>query len=282
MTNGDERPGRVLIFESSYDDMASLEALIRKTAPAVETHKTGNSSTALKLSTTEAFDAFFIRLDAGSDEGAWLAAALREVPAYRAAPLVFMTGDPVDRLALFKAHHCYDILDKPLETAAFLAGAGPLLQAVQAGFSGSPMPAAERRFMVASRQGRHILRTSDLLFAEVDGHNLILYVKGRTLSGIRMRLAELVRLVGEEAFLRCHRSFAVNAGYATAIRQEHSRLRVLTLGEGGPECPCSRPYFDAVDRVLAKMAPELTRWEEPSRAGTDFLRADPKCKKSNK
>ena len=282
MTNGDERPARVLIFESSYDDMASLETLIRKTAPAVETYKTGNSSTALKLLTTETFDAFFMCVDAGIDDGAWLASVLREIPAYRATPLVFMTERPVDRLALFQAHHCYGILEKPLTDADFEQRAGPLLEVVQTGAIRGPMPETERRFMVASRQGRHVLRTSDLLFAETDGHNVILHAKGQTLGGIRMRLADLVRLVGDEAFLRCHRSFAVNPRNIIGIRQDGSRLRVLTFGERGLECPCSRPYFEAVDRVLAELAPDLCGPGKPLDVGADYLQAAPKRKGSKK
>jgi two-component system LytT family response regulator len=272
----------VLIFESSYDDMVSLEALIRKTAPAVETHKTGNSSTALKLFSTETFDAFFISLGAGGGDGAWLATVLREIPAYRMTPLVFMTGDPVDHLALYRAHHCYGILEKPLAAPGFETCAGPLLEAVRTGAARGPVPETERRFMVAGRQGRHVLRTSDLLFAETDGHNIILHARGMTLGGIRMRLAELVRLVGDEAFLRCHRSFAVNPANAVGIRQDGSRLRVLTFGEGGLECPCSRPYFEAVDRVLAKLAPELCSPGGPPEVGTDYLQAALKCKRPKK
>lgn len=281
MTNGDERPGRVLIFESGYDDMASLEALIRAAAPAVETHKTGNSSTALKLLTTETFDAFFIRLDAGGEDGAWLASAIREINAYRTTPLVFTAGNPVDKLALFKAFHCYDILDIPLGAAAFEQCASPLLQALRAGAGDGRMPPSERRFMVTSRKGRHVLRACDLIFAETDGHNLILHAGMQTLGGIRMRLADLVRLVEEESFLRCHRSYAVHLGKVRAIRQEHSSLLALTVGDEGQECPCSRPYFEAVERVLSKLAPDLAG---PGRAapgtGTNLLHTAQKRKKT--
>ncbi len=249
MTERNERPPRVLIVENRYDDMEYCVDLLSGVAPGIQLVKIGNGRTALKVVSSQFFDAVFISIDLPDLSGFHLAAAIRSMKGYYFLPLVFMGEDKANRVEVFQRFHCHGYVSKPFQHGEF----EKLVRALTKGLYESKMMTDNRKVMIdkilfIEGQGEsHLIHFRDILFAEINGRMLTLYTKKKVISGIRMKLAAFIQYVDHPGFLRCHKSFAVNMNNVISIKDVSSRIKSLHFNiDLDWECFLSKTFYEGV------------------------------------
>ena len=249
MTERNERSLRVLIVENRYDDMEYCVDLLTGVAPGIQLVKTGNGQTALKVVSSQFFDAVFISIDLPDLNGFQLASAIRSMKGYYFLPLVFMGEEKTKRIEVFQKFHCHGYVSKPFHHGEF----EKLVRTLTKGLYDSKLLTDTRKVIVdkilfIEGQGEsHLIHFKDILFAEINGRILTLYTKRKVVPGIRMKLNEFIQYVDHPGFLQCHKSFAVNMNNVISIKAVSSRIKSLHFNTNlDRECFLSKTFFEKV------------------------------------
>ncbi|MEM6807571.1 MAG: LytTR family transcriptional regulator DNA-binding domain-containing protein [Bacteroidota bacterium] len=97
------------------------------------------------------------------------------------------------------------------------------------------------------------IKEDSFLFAKSDGNYIEVFESGQKSKLYRMNLSELeMQLSGSDYFLRCHRSFLVNATYILKVSGNAQGLK-LGLKDGKSSVPVSRKYIASIKAYLERV-----------------------------
>lgn len=97
------------------------------------------------------------------------------------------------------------------------------------------------------------LAVADILYMEVFGHRLVLHLTDGAVEHLGMSLTQALALVPEDAFVHCHRSYAVRRGAVRAIRRYE-----LVLSDG-ESVPVSKQRYRKVEESFRQSAEHRLR-----------------------
>ena len=100
---------------------------------------------------------------------------------------------------------------------------------------------------VETKQGAVKLNCKDVLYAEKEKNGLTVITKNRKIEGIKVGLEEFIKIIDDNKFCRCHKSFALNKEYIIALKNIDRRLweAVFDFSET-IKCPVGNSYYEDV------------------------------------
>lgn len=94
-------------------------------------------------------------------------------------------------------------------------------------------------------QGELVIDRKEILYAEVQNKILTVHCDSGEFKLKRMTLQDFCLLVGNESFVQCHKSFALNLEALNSI-ERNGRRNWLAVFSDTNECPISQTYYDNV------------------------------------
>lgn len=254
MRGKNEKPPNVLIVEHCYDDMMLCKQLIVGMEPETIIVESGNFRTALKILSTQHFDAVFISINLPESGGFNIANAMRAMEGYALVPIVFMGRQEDIHPDLLRRYHCYDYVCKPLTKDGFYRKVELLFRGLREACVSQTnhRNLMDRVLTVDTLEKKYLIHLRDIHFAEISARKLTLYTKHGVIKGIRMKLKNFVQYVDDPRFVRCHKSFAVNIENIYSLKYVEPRVQSIQfIGETTQECLLSKTFFNTVlDRIV--------------------------------
>ena len=212
---------------------------------------TRSAAEALEIAESQSYkiDLFIISIRMEEQSGNRLAEKIRKIPEYRECPILFVTGLSYNHsgfsdLATFQSYRKYNYISLPIERIDVQGKLGLYLEEIISNQTSRDKP--ERAVYLSHSKGEVFIPRKEILFAEVRSK----VCRVVTASGIyemnRQGLENLIGMVDDDLFLRCHRGFALNVRQLKGIEKLDGRIWRAVFGSETDTCLISRSYIDGV------------------------------------
>jgi two-component system LytT family response regulator len=175
---------------------------------------------------------------------------LEVVGAEKMPAVIFVTAFDEYAVNAFNAN-AIDFLLKPYDTARFLAALGKLRKSVGNGHAkvAALAETVRRDRFVIRADGRYImLKPREIEFVEAAGNYLQLHVGDKQFT-VRETMSSLETRLGNQRFVRIHRSTLINLDYVKELEATFHGEYVITL-RSGERVTLSRTYRSKLDQIL--------------------------------
>ena len=206
---------------------------------------------ALSVLKHKRIDGIFIDLQLPGMNGFELANKIRRIEKYHYLPIVFATGLDFDTLETYKKHRNFDYILKPFSREAFEKVAAHFIEEVET-FKTCIPEKEERELFFQHDDGVSRIKFSDILFASTSRNRrmkLVTYDKEYYKSNISFD--HFVAFIGDDMFVRCFKSFAVNITNIKEIITVSHKSWDITFRDA-PEhvCQLSQKYRKNVEELF--------------------------------
>lgn len=211
---------RILVVEDEDDAAATLrEAIARYGREHGEQFQVTRLSSALQLDVDSPSDAdlIFMDIDLPGEDGLSAAIELRESDP--TTPLIFVTNLAQYAVRGYRAN-ALDFIVKPFTYGAFAMRMDRAMEVMRR--------AARRSVTVRSHDGLRIIALSDLVFVDVNGHNLAYHLADGSTFSARDSLSHALEALGGAPFLRISSGCVINMGH---VRGVHDAEVTLSSGD---------------------------------------------------
>ena len=215
---------------------------------------TRSAAEALEIteSGTYKIDLFIISIRMKEQSGNRLAEKLRKMPEYRECPILFVTGLSYNHsgfsdLATYQSYRKYNYISLPIERIDVQGKLGLYLEEIISNQASRDKP--ERAVYLSHSKGEVFIPRKEILFAEVRNKVCRIITTNGSYEMNRQGLEDLIEVVDDDLFLRCHRGFALNVRQLQGIEKLDRRIWRAVFGNGTNPCLISRSY---IDRVMEK------------------------------
>lgn len=200
-------------------------------------------------SRTYKIDLFIISIRMKEQSGNRLAERIRKMPEYRECPILFVTGLSYNHsgfsdLATFQSYRKYNYISLPIERIDVQGKLGLYLEEIISNQTSRDKP--ERAVYLCHSKGEVFIPRKEILFAEVRNKICLVVTSNGSYEINRQGLEDLIRLVDDDLFLRCHRGFALNIRQLMGIEKLDRRIWKAVFGDDAGPCLISRSYIDEV------------------------------------
>lgn len=194
-------------------------------------------------------DLFVISIKMKEQSGYRLAEKIRKISEYRNCPILFVTNSSYSlsgfsELATYQSYKTYNYISLPITRTDVQGKLGLYLEEIIQ--SQSIQNNAERAVYLAHTKGETFLGVKDILFAEVQNKRCSIYTSKESYQINRKNLNEIITIVNDDYFLRCHRGFAVNIKQIKGIEKFDRRVWKAVFEVGKESCLISKTYLDSV------------------------------------
>ncbi|MBU3110236.1 LytR/AlgR family response regulator transcription factor [Clostridium lacusfryxellense] len=170
---------------------------------------------ALKISTDNEIDIFYIDILLRSSSGLDLAIELRKIHKYEFSWIIFLTTHVEYITQAFKEVHCYDYILKPYDEAKLI----DISKRIILNLDNIPVP--KRKYTIFDlRDGVFIkVYLDEIIFIEVNNRTCTVHTKRNRYEVKGLSLKKSLSLTNSNDIIQCHKSFAVNVNYITKIKK---------------------------------------------------------------
>ena len=198
------------------------------------------------------FDLYIIMIQMKEQSGYRLAEKIRKVSEYRDCPILFVTNlsyslAGFSDLATYQSYRKYNYISLPIARIDMQGKLGLYLEEILT--NQSIRNKGERAIYLSHSKGETFLAVKDVLFAEVRNKICSITTTEETIQLSRKNLNDMIRLIDDDLFLRCHRSFALNIRQLKGVEKVDRRIWEAVFANRKGPCLISRSYLD---QVLAK------------------------------
>lgn len=249
---GEKRPLNLLVVEDNYDDMEYVCDSLKELKMGLNILKVGKAFKALETIYKCDIDLILLDVELPDLNGFSLANKIRNLETTSLLPIVFITGTDANPLLAHRKYHCYDYIKKPFVRSTFHQVMEPLLKGLarQKGQGKLPAPEKEKVVFLETKDEVFIVKYNDILFAEISGRLITVYLKDRKVSGVKMKFDGFIENVGSPDFLRCHKSYAVNIRNIDRIKKIDYRSWDILFKDNDQanraKCMLSKTYKDNI------------------------------------
>lgn len=218
----DDEPSVVRENEALVCRVLEARRLRRNTDFSVSGFSTAGPLLASLRERPEAFQLLLLDIGLARENGVELAARLRELRV--GCSIIYVTSYEEYMSASF-ATRPLDYLIKPVDEKK-------LAEAIDWDLRQNYRP---EEITLPVRGGFRRAAVQDILYAEAVNHKAVVYLPGEAIH-VSLSFRDLLSRLPEDAFCRCHHSFAVN------LKHVHKRTARGLLLDSGTELPVSRSY----------------------------------------
>lgn len=234
----------ILIVEDEALQRSNLIKILRKVEADINIFEAATVETAMEIALSESINLFFIDICLGDDSGMEFANKIRQHHQYKLTWMVFLTTHRHYILEAFKKMHCYDYLIKPYKESAILSMVANFIE------DSSPAvePVIEKRFIHLNMEDVKIkVLLEDIMYTEVFLRTCYIHAKDKVYKVDYMSLKVFLESVKGANFIKCHRSFVVNAAYIRGYQKNSEGIRLLL--ENKETIPVGRNYKFILDSI---------------------------------
>ena len=196
-------------------------------------------------------DLFVIRIQMKEQSGYRLAEKIHKIPEYRDCPILFVTNSSYSLsgfsdLATYQSYKKYNYISLPITRIDVQGKLGLYLEDII--LNQSARNNEKRAVYLSHTNGDTFVRVKDILFAEVQNKVCRILTTEGSIQINRKNLNDLIALIDDEYFLRCHRGFALNIKQLKGIEKAERRIwkAAFECDEEGCRCLISKTYLDSV------------------------------------
>ncbi|WP_027399243.1 LytR/AlgR family response regulator transcription factor [Anaerovorax odorimutans] len=244
----------ILIIEDNSEEINYCCHIIKNILENCVILKAYNAEGALYLMNQHKIDIFFIDVELPGINGFQLAEKIRKNPQYILSYIVFVTGCSVNQIDIHRKYHHYDYIDKPYTLETFKNRIEPLLMELSFQKSknfgrnirkSTNAPIKDKMVLVETKEETCFIIFNDILYAETKGRRLTLHTKHTIFTDLKANMETFIKDVNSDAFLRCHKSYAVNVNNISIIKNMGRRLWHAYFSRNlNCYCPISETYYD--------------------------------------
>lgn len=212
---------------------------------------TRSAAEALEIAESKAYkiDLFIISIKMKEQSGNRLAEKIRKIPEYRDCPILFVTGLSYNHsgfadLATYQSYRKYNYISLPIERIDVQGKLGLYLEEIISNQSSRDTP--ERAVYLSHSRGEVFIPRKEILFAEVRNKVCSVVTVNGSYEMNRQGLEDLIGVVDDSLFLRCHRSFALNIRQLKGIEKLDRRIWKAVFESETGTCLISSSYIDQV------------------------------------
>lgn len=212
---------------------------------------TRSASEALKIaeSRRNKIDLFIISIRMKEQSGYRLAEKIRKIPEYRNCPILFVTNlsynlSGFSDLATYQSYRNYNYISLPIARTDVQGKLGLYLEEII--LNQASRDRAERAVFLSHTKGEAFIGVKNILFAEVRNKICSIVTTEGTFEVSRKNLNDIIGIVDDDYFLRCHRGFALNVRQLKGIEKVDRRIWKAVFENGVRTCLISRSYIDPV------------------------------------
>ena len=245
---------KILVIEDDSKEMEYCCAAIDSMNIDCTVFRAGDHDAATEIMDNEHIDIFFIDVRLPGASGFDIAERIRSVSSYRLTTIVFITGEKTNQLEVHRRYHHYEYIEKPYSFNRFRTLMEPVMDALaQKNAESDKHSRSEKLVLIPDEKNEFLIPFSDICFAESSGRKLILHPYSGTYENIPMKLTDFVGYVNSDSFLRCHRSYAVNADKISSLIQVSRRSWDIRFRDSSDlKCQLSLTYHDIIEAYLRK------------------------------
>jgi len=197
-------------------------------------------------------DLFVISIKMKEQSGHRLAERIRKVAEYRDCPILFVTNlsynlSGFSDLATYQSYRKYNYISLPITRIDVQGKLGLYLEEIIANQSNKKK--AERAIYITHTKGETFINVKEILFAEVRNKICSIYTTEGSFDINRKNLTDMIGLIDDDLFLRCHRGFALNIKQLRGIEKVDQRMWKARFDKDKAPCLISKSY---IDEVMAK------------------------------
>lgn len=196
-------------------------------------------------------DLFIISIKLQEQSGHRLAEKIRTIMRYRNVPILFVTSASYSLSGLsermtYQSYKRCNYISLPLERIDIQSKLGLYLEEII--LKQSLENHAERAVYIKHSKGGALVLVKNILFAEAQNKCCrLVTTDGIYLVG-RKSLCNLINIVGDPFFLRCHRGFALNVKQLKGIEKIERRIWKAVFDNRQELCFISKTYMDSILR----------------------------------
>lgn len=212
---------------------------------------TRSAAEALEIaeSRTYKIDLFVISIKMKEQSGNRLAEKVRKMPEYRECPILFVTGLSYNHsgfsdLATYQSYRKYNYISLPIERIDVQGKLGLYLEEIISNQSSRDKP--ERAVYLSHSKGEAFIPRKEILFAEVRNKVCTLVTENGSYEMNRQGLEDMIKVVDDDLFLRCHRGFALNIRQLKGLEKLDRRIWKAIFENDAGICLISKSYIDQV------------------------------------
>lgn len=191
-------------------------------------------------------DLFVISIRMKEQSGYRLAEKIHKIAEYRDCPILFVTNSSYSlsgfsQLTTYQSYKKFNYISLPITRIDVQGKLGLYLEEIIQ--SQSVKSGDDRGVHLAHTRGETFLGIKDILFAEVQSKHCLIYTAREVLQVNRKNLNEIIDIMDDEFFLRCHRSFAVNIRQVKGVEKVDRRLWKAIFEHSGKTCLISMSHI---------------------------------------
>jgi len=201
-------------------------------------------------------DLFVISVKMKEQSGYRLAEKIRKIAEYRDCPILFVTNASYSlagfsQLTTYQSYKKFNYISLPITRIDVQGKLGLYLEDIIQNQSGRNDP--ERAVYISHTKGETFIGIKDILFAEIQRKVCSIYTTEGTFEISRKSLSQIIDMIDDDAFLRCHRSFALNIKQIQGIEKVDRRIWKAIFNGSNVICLISQNYIDCILQEYKKL-----------------------------
>lgn len=240
----------ILVVEDSARDRETYRKILSK-LDDVKVLEAESGEAALELLKNQRVDILLLDVMLPGINGFQLANSLRTMPFYAMTPVLFLTGYSKNPMGALRQYHCYDYIVKPFQVGEL----SERIHSLMKNYKNSQIAISpQRRKIIQLLAGNETvsIMTDQILFAESHLMDCTIQLPDSVLVLPRTSLNKVIKEVGEDFFVRCHKSYAVNVHHIASIEFINYRLSRIHIKCCDKILDCSARFKQEVENALKK------------------------------
>lgn len=230
---------KIMLVEDNPAAVRRMKQYIKNIDPNLEIHAFAEAGAAYRFAQKELISLFILDIQLTDYKGTSLAKQIRSLPQYKYTPIIFETVLAGEELSAYRDVKCYGFLIKPFGEEEFSQAFCDAL-----GMS-EHMEEPSKTIRIEQKQFVLEYVLGEIVFVEAFGKKLVIHTnslrlgkKQDTISGYT--LSGLLDLLGDPAFVRCHKSYLVNRKHIEKIDKAN---KLIFLREFDTPIPIGNKYY---------------------------------------
>ena len=243
----------ILVVEDDEQTLRFCANTIRNLGSNINPIPVTTAEIALEKLENNNIDGAFIDIILPGMDGFSLANRIREMDNYYFLPIVFITGENKDIPDTYKEYRIIDYVLKPFTIDVFRSALLRLIKEIEKQRA-LPTKKEARKILFLHDQGQTLIKFSEVLYASTVPNRKIklVTIKDEYIKS-NFSLINIMTEINEEAFVQCHKAYAVNTDNIIKIEIFSRKAWTIYFKDAlDVVCPMSRNYRKTVEDNIKK------------------------------
>lgn len=218
--------------------------------------RSGREAQQVIESRIEPIDLFIVSIRLQDQSGYRLAELIRKDPCYRETPILFVTNSSpslagFSEMSTYQSYKKHHYISLPITRIDVQSKLGLYLEQIIR--NQGKRSSAERAVQIKHSKGETLLVVQEILFAEVQNKNCRMITLSGSYEVLNKGLKDIIAMIGDDCFLRCHKSFALNIRQLKGVEKAARRIWEASFTSAQEPCLISSTYLPKILEVYRNL-----------------------------